>query len=177
MTKKNGNYGKWKMTGKRLLNHWEKYVSDMETARAEFPTPRGAVDYNKKRVPHLGYFVNKYLKVARTTFDRWCSKEWIMKYEDTPDNKSYNAYDFKRAKALYDAATFVRESCLSTLENGLANGEGHAQGIMFNIKNNWGKDPARHVEQNTDQEVKVTIVDARSRGKQDIPATDKGVSE
>ena len=170
--------GKWAYTAKRMLNKWENYLKDLEDAEAEFPTPRGAVKYNKKRTPHMGHFVNRYLKISRGTFEKYASKEFVEKYERTPNNKSYDGAMLQRAIDLHNAAVFIKEECLSMIEYRLMNGEGHAAGTIHVLKTNWGKDPARMIEKSNDQSIEIKIIDGRKdtgRDESDISSTDQGV--
>lgn len=158
-----------KWTAEAIIERFQHYLEWCDAYEAEYASARGVVvRYNKKRVPTLRGFAN-YAGVQHEEFMTWKDRKKMAakvqdvldKYEQSNKNEaSTETRDTIIAKyeELHEVAKYVVEYVLNAKVDALINGEGSAQGIVFDLKANHGMNDKLIVDNIGDKKVEVKVI-------------------
>jgi len=151
--------GSWSREARDLEEAFDKYMKYCEEYEADYPTQKGVVlKVNKKRVPHLGFFLSKFLKIGRATWKRWIAEDFMNAYIKGPANPAYDKKTEARAQALHNEATRINDAIEYMIEECMINGDGSAQGLMFHLRTGYNKNPNVLPEENNEISIRVNVV-------------------
>lgn len=168
---------KTKWDAESVVERFQHYLEWCDSYEGEYPSARGVlVRYNKKRVPTLRGFCN-YSGIRHQEFMIWKDrKKMAAKVQEVIDKYNESNQDDNAAKLrdklvaqyedLHEVAKTVVEYVLNAKVDALINGEGSAQGIVFDLKANHGMNDKLIVDNIGDKKVEVKVIRSADEVKQ-----------
>lgn len=156
-----------KHDAKDMLDAFAHYMSYCKNFMTEQPTSRGVVvRFNKPRVPTLQEFcVNEGISVG--LMQKYQSKDWLKSEIGKYSSDEYdNAVEYEKSiMDLHNAAQYVYETVGALKLSALVNGEGNANGLMFDLRINHGMTDKVVGETESGKLIEVSVV------RKEIPAS------
>ena len=153
---------RWNFTPEKLWQVYLDYLKWCEEFTVEHPSPKGVLEYNKPRVPYIGGYLN-FLGASTDAFFNWRKGKYVKIYREALDEGRIGQDLMNYALSMQKTANRIHEAIFNYKKDALVNGEGSAQGLMFDARVHHGLNDKQVIEHTNRPKIEVEIIDGTGK--------------
>jgi hypothetical protein len=146
--------GKFKHTAEEIREAWNVYISYCQDFKIEHPVNSGKIlQVSKPRIPTIGEFCER----AGIKYRTW------KNYQENKGSSNPAIAKIEYPEELVETIAFIMDVIEGRKVAGLINGEGNTQGLIFDLKANYGYSDKQTIEhEGLDNNLTIKVIDSIS---------------